>query len=94
MRSPIHNKSLGTQGQWKPRKRTYTIWVVEAEDNKWKPYFCPDCRNMICQYKGELVAEVPGEVGNSYPIKVQCKNANCGRKIVFMGSTKQVSVIE
>jgi hypothetical protein len=91
VKNPIHNKVINPKtGKYTPKKRVYTIWVVESWSEKWMIYHCPDCRNPIAQYKGDLVAEVPGEAPTPYPVQIQCKNPNCGRKIVFKEAIEQV----
>lgn len=92
MKSPIHNATYNTKSK-RPRaaKRVYTVWIVPKEDDKWLIYHCPDCRNPIAQYNGELVAEIPGEAPKPYPVKIQCKNPSCGRKIIFKEAAEQVN---
>ena len=85
-------KKLNTRGNFVARKRTITVWTVSENEGGWKIYHCPDCRNPVAQYKGDLVAEVPGGVPDEYPVLIQCKNSNCGRKIMFKSSTKQAEV--
>lgn len=94
MSEPIHNKFLTNSGKWIATKRTFTVFVVTPSDDQWKIYHCPDCRNPIAQYKGDLVAEIPGAVSSEYPVKIQCKNAKCGRKILFKDAAEQVSMVE
>jgi hypothetical protein len=89
MTVPIHNKVLTTSGKLLARKRVYTIIVVRSEDDGWKMYNCPDCKNYLAQYKGELVRETPGVTPTAMPIQIQCKNPNCGRKILFDYSVEQ-----
>jgi len=91
MKDPIHNKVINPKtGRYRPAKRVYTVWLVPNESDKWNIYHCPDCRNPVAQYRGELVAEVPGCAPSTYPVQIQCKNPNCGRKIVFADTTEQV----
>lgn len=91
MRIPIHNPQFNIDSERLiPRKRVYTVFVVPRYDNKWLIYHCPDCRNPIAQYKGEMVAEIPGEAPRGYPVLVQCKNPKCGRKIMFADAIEQV----
>lgn len=90
MREPIHNKKFDLRnGRMRPAKRIYTVWLVKVEDDEWRIYHCPDCKNPLAQYKGSLIAEVPGETQDSYPMMVQCKNPNCGRKILFKDAVEQ-----
>jgi len=90
MREPIHNKEISPKtGRYVAKKRVYTVWLVSSSDDRWKIYHCPDCRNPVAQYKGDLVAEVPGETAKPYPVMIQCKNPNCGRKILFNGVVSQ-----
>lgn len=91
MFGPIHNVTYNTiSGEPRAAKRVYTEWLVRAEDDEWRMYHCPDCRNPVAQYKGDLIAGVPGEAPNPYPIQIQCKNPKCGRKIVFKQAIEQV----
>jgi len=91
MSDPIHNKEINPKtGKYIAKKRVHTEWLVRAEDDKWHMYFCPDCRNPIAQYKGDLIASVPGEAPEPYPVQIQCKNPKCGRKIVFKEAVSQV----
>ena len=88
---PIHNIVINPDTQReRPAKRVYTVWIVPTEDEGWRMYHCPDCRTPICQYKGDLVAEMPGESPEPYPIQIQCKNPQCGRKIVFEAPVHQI----
>ncbi len=90
-KEPIHNKKLNLETlKMRPAKRIYTIWIVPTEDDNWRIYHCPDCRTPIAQYKGDLVAEIPGESPEPYPIQIQCKNPQCGRKIVFQDAVHQL----
>ena len=89
---PIHNSKYKTQtGERVAVKRIMTVYTVFKRDGDWSMYYCPDCRNPIAQYKGDLVAEVPGGTPSNYPVMVQCKNFNCGRKVIFKDATEQVS---
>lgn len=91
MRLPIHNKVINKEtGLPRPKKRVYTVWLVSRWTDEWTIYYCPDCRNPIIEYKGDLIAEIPGEVKEGYPIRVQCKNPNCGRKVVFKEVIEQL----
>lgn len=91
MKNPLHNKVLNpATGNYIPKKRVYTIWLVQRWSNDWTLYHCPDCRNPIFEYKGDLIAEIPGEIQQGFPIRVQCKNPNCGRKVVIMEALEQV----
>ena len=87
---PIHNAEVTSSGRLVARKRTYTVFTVPINDGTWKMYHCPDCKRPLAQYKGDLVAEVPGLVENGYPVLIQCKNPKCGRKIMFKGTAEQV----
>jgi hypothetical protein len=91
---PIHNfqVSLATL-ELIPRKRIYTVWVVASDDGSWKIYHCPDCRNAMFQYKGDLVAEIPGEAPQHYPVMIQCRNPNCGRKVIVADAIKQLEQV-
>lgn len=91
MSNPVHNKTyIPTSGRFRASKRVITVYTVFKNNGDWSIYHCPDCRNPIAQYKGDLVAEIPGEVKSDYPVMVQCKNPNCGRKILFKSSSEQV----
>jgi hypothetical protein len=92
MREPLHNKTYNpSRGTFRASKRVITVFTVFKEDGGWSIYHCPDCRNPVAQYKGDLVAEVPGETKSKYPVMIQCKNPNCGRKVMFKSSTEQVT---
>lgn len=92
VKKPIHNTRMNLETlKMRPAKRVYTVWIVPVEDDdEWKIYHCPDCRTPIAQYKGDLVAEIPGESPHPYPIQIQCKNPQCGRKIVFEDAIRQL----
>ena len=88
---PIHNTEISPKtGKYIAKKRVYTVWLVATQEDKWNIYRCPDCTLPIVQYKGDLIAEVPGEAPGAYPMKVQCRNRNCGRKILFKDAIEQV----
>jgi hypothetical protein len=90
-KKPIHNTKINLETlKMRPAKRVYTVWIVPTEDDEWRIYHCPDCRTPIAQYKGDLIAEIPGESPEPYPIKIQCRNPNCGRKIVFEDAIRQL----
>lgn len=75
-------------GRVKPRKRVYTVWVIFVQTG-WKMYFCPDCQNPLAQYQGDTVQEILGEAVFSFPVQVQCRNPNCGRKVIFQAAVKR-----
>ena len=90
-RYPIHNKHLNTKtGKFVAKKRVMSVRVVSRDNDRWSIYHCPDCRNPIAQYKGDIVSEVPGEAPHPYPVMIQCRNIKCGRKIMFVGASKQL----
>jgi len=91
-KDPIHNINHNTaSGKPRAAKRIYTVWIVPTDNDKWNMYFCPDCKTPIAQYKGDLVAEIPGEAPKPYPVMIQCKNVACGRKILFKEATEQIT---
>lgn len=91
MNNPIHNKVFNPiTGTFRASKRVVTVFTVFRDDGNWSIYHCPDCRNPIAQYKGDIVAEIPGGVENKYPVLIQCKNSNCGRKIMFKSASEQI----
>ena len=91
MSEPIHNRTFNPNtGFFKASKRVITVFTVFRNDGGWSIYHCPDCRNPIAQYKGDIVAEIPGTVECEYPVLIQCKNPNCGRKILFKSASEQV----
>lgn len=91
MRKPIHNVVLNPNtGKIIAKKRVITLFTIPKNDDTWSIYHCPDCKNPIAQYKGDLVAEIPGEAPTHYPIMVQCKNPKCGRKILFSDAAEQM----
>lgn len=61
-----------------------TIYLVRNDDPYLRPFFCPDCRNMILQYGGEVARIVPDQTSTNLPIVVQCRNRDCGRKYQFI----------
>jgi hypothetical protein len=94
---PVNERYLDNETfRYKARKRIYTVWLLYVEQGEWLMYWCPDCRNSIAQYKGDLIMEHPGadETGTyikpkSPPIMIQCGNPSCGRKIMFQGIVKR-----
>lgn len=93
MSNPIHNvKFVPDKGRFVAKKRVISVWTVFKDNGDWSIYHCPDCRNPISQYKGDVIAEIPGGVSHSYPVMIQCKNPKCGRKIMFVDATKQVNI--
>lgn len=88
---PIHNTVINPKTQKeRPAKRIYTVWIVPTNDDIWRMYYCPDCREPIIRYKGDIVAEIPGESPQPYPLEVMCKNKGCGRTLVFEDAIKQI----
>jgi hypothetical protein len=87
MRTPINEKRYDLDSmRWKPRKRIFSVWLIHIDYDDWQMYWCPDCRSPIAQYKGSLVMEHPGFESadlKKAAIMIQCKNPQCGRKIVF-----------
>lgn len=88
---PIHNAKLNQGGEFVAKKRVVTVWTVFRDNGEWSIYHCPDCKHPIAQYKGDLVAEVPGGTPSKYPVMIQCRNYNCGRKVMFKDATEQTS---
>lgn len=70
--------------------RTITVWLKYQIDKKIHPYFCPNCRNVVMTYAGDVVMEMPGEHPNNMPIVVQCKNPNCRTRYHFIGFVKEI----
>jgi len=73
-------------------KRPITLWLEEYEDQKFHPYFCPDCGKIMFKYKGQVVSEVPGNP----PVKqldtwieMKCDNRECGRVAYIKGFCKR-----
>jgi hypothetical protein len=95
--NPVHEKIYDPASmRFKARKRQFTVWILWIDQGEWKMYWCPDCRNPIAQYKGDLIMEHPGiDEDGKYvkpmhpPVLVQCKNSQCGRKILFQGTVKR-----
>ena len=85
---------LTASGHLRRRKRVVSVWLINDGDTQWRMYHCPDCRNAIFQYKGDIVAEVPGGAELEYPILIQCKNPNCGRRVLICYVTSQFNVVE
>ena len=92
MRDTVHNETINPEtGKYIPAKREYTVWLIARADGNWQIYHCPDCKHPVIQYKGDICAEVPGEVEtHAYPFKIQCKNRHCRRKFVFADATEQI----
>ena len=93
IKQPVNERIYDTEAmRWRPRKRIYTVWLLYVESDDWRMFFCPDCRNPIAQYKGQLVMEHPGYTPVSLdhsPVMIQCKNPQCGRKVVFQDVVKR-----
>jgi RNase P subunit RPR2 len=70
--------------------RTITVWLQYKIDKKIHPYFCPNCRNVVMTYGGDVVMEMPGEHPNNMPFVVQCKNPNCKTRYHFIGFVKEI----
>ena len=88
---PIHNTKTNPETlKQRPAKRIYTVWIVPTKDDQWRMYHCPDCREPVVRYKGDLVAEIPGESPHPYPMEIRCKNPGCGRTLVFEDAIEQV----
>ena len=88
---PIHNTKVNPETLKKrPAKRIYTVCIVPTEEDTWKMYYCPDCREPIVRYKGDIVCEIPGESPKPYPLEVKCKNPACGRTLVFEDAIRQL----
>lgn len=92
-------RSMSQTNRYRPIKREFTVWLIWVTDPEWKMYWCPDCRQPIIQYKGDLIMEHPGIDGSMLdiqpttpPLMVQCKNAGCGRKIMFQGVAKREEI--
>jgi len=66
------------------RKPIATVWL-ERRVGSPHPFFCPDCRNMLMSYTGEIVSIVPGGIQIHTPTSIiQCQNRNCGKKFQFV----------
>lgn len=68
-----------------------SVWLDYNPEDHWQPYFCTGCKNMIMQYKGEVVMEMPGEHPTTTPHMVQCSNPRCKRKYNFIAFTYVLS---
>ena len=60
-----------------------TLIKPETGDDSKHVFFCPDCRNAIIEYIGEVISIVPGSIPKDLPIAVACKNYKCKRKYMF-----------
>jgi len=97
MRQPVNERHFDNESfRYKATKRVFTVWLLYVNQPEWNMYWCPDCRNSICQYKGELIMEHPGAdeamtdiQPHSPPLMIQCGNPYCGRKIMFQGIVKR-----
>jgi len=89
LESLVHNIEV-IKGKVRAKKRVFAVWTIFRQGDKWALYNCPDCRNPIAKYKGDLVMEVPGEFLSDYPVMIQCKNPKCGRTITFVGAVEQL----
>jgi hypothetical protein len=69
------------------REKTYitTVTLIKPKegDKERHVFFCPDCRNAIIEYIGEVVSIVPGRIPQDLPITVPCRNYKCRRKYTF-----------
>jgi hypothetical protein len=87
MREPANEAVFDQETfSYKPSKRVMTVWLIDIRQKKWNMYWCPDCRSPIAQYLGDLVMEHPGfdvNSATSLPTMIQCKNPQCGRKVIF-----------
>lgn len=87
MREPVNEKVFDNETfSYKASKREFTVWLIDIRQGKWNMYWCPDCRSPIAQYLGDLVMEYPGfdaSKSTTMPVMIQCKNPNCGRKVIF-----------
>ena len=60
-----------------------TVAIVENYTDNFKMFNCPTCKNPIFQYKGRLVAILPGYAPTEVPIVIQCSNSNCRQKYLL-----------
>lgn len=68
----------------KLKDKDYTTSVTLIKDDERKHvFFCPDCRNAVIEYCGEVVSIIPGGSPQELPITVFCKNHRCKRKYIF-----------
>jgi len=65
-----------------------TVYLVKHSNSQEHPFWCPDCRNMILQYRGEVIKLAPGSLvdgeDSTLPLTVMCSNTNCKRKYQFV----------
>ena len=60
-----------------------TVAIVENLTENWKLFNCPTCKNPVFQYRGQMVAIVPGYAPAEIPIVLQCSNKDCRQKYLI-----------
>lgn len=60
-----------------------TVTLIKKDNDTEHLWYCPDCRNPVIKYKGEVVSIIPGYAPSELPLIRQCRNDDCGRNYVF-----------
>lgn len=61
-----------------------TVYLSRPENHELHIFHCPDCKNPVIQYAGEIVKIIPGMNETKLPIVVECSNGRCKRKYNFI----------
>lgn len=66
-----------------------SVYIEKNGDRRFHPFYCSDCRNIVCKHNGEVVMIAPGmSVQNLPTVVVECSNANCRRRYQFVASVE------
>lgn len=60
-----------------------SVWLSDYGDGKIRMFFCPNCQAPLLQYKGKIVAIVPGFTPSPLPMIRKCDG--CKMKYSFNG---------
>jgi len=60
------------------RKSICTV-KLEYNDKRHHMFYCNDCRNVVFQYKGEVIQILPGLLESSTPMLAMCSNDKCNK---------------
>lgn len=82
-----HTQLIGSKRVQVIKKYVTTVTLIKPNDglgdNGLHIFNCPDCKNPVLQYRGEIASILPGFTPVELPIIVQCSNRDCRRKYSF-----------
>lgn len=75
------------------KARPIVVYLYDIPDGLWHDYHCSICKSKVTKWRGEILAEVPGDGiddetirgAKFFPFKTACPNKDCRRFYHFVG---------